>query len=179
MEAVAEINRARELDPLTMSDLRARALVLIIFRQNAEALELQKKIVEQNKDRPGPHESLGGLYIRVGQYREAIAEYQEAIRLGKDNAGMQMALAAAYAHLGERDKAREILARYESEDISPVTLATVYVALGERDQTFAALEKAYAAHDQTLIWLRGEWEFDVLHDDPRFKDLVHRIGLDS
>lgn len=60
-----------------------------------------------------------------------------------------------------------------------MTLATVYVALGERDKAFAALEKAYAAHDQTLIWLRGEWEFDVLHDDPRFKDLVHRIGLDS
>ena len=91
---------------------------------------------------------------------------------------MQILLATAYAHMGERDKAREILERYESEkDLSPVTLAWVYVALGERDKTFAALEKAYAAHDQTLIWLRGEWEFDVLHDDPRFQDLARRMGL--
>jgi Flp pilus assembly protein TadD len=179
VEAVAEYNRSRELDPLSTSDLEARALVLAVFRQNAEALELQKQIVEQNKDRPGAHERLGLLYVRVGQYREAIAAYQEAIRLGKNNAGTQILLAVAYAHMSERDKAGEILERYESgkEYVSPVALAKVYVALGERDKTFAALEKAYAAHDQTLIWLRGEWEFDVLHDDPRFQDLARRIGL--
>lgn len=178
VEAVAEMSRVRELDPLAMSASQARVNVLSIFRQNAEAIELQKKIVELNKSHPGSHERLGTLYIRVGQYREAIAEYQETIKLGKDNVGTQMLLAEAYAHMGERDKALEILERYEGkEDLSPVTLAMVYVALGERDKTFAALEKAYAEHDQNLIWLRGEWEFDVLHDDPRFVDLAQRIGL--
>ena len=180
VEAVAEISRVRELDPLAMSASQARINVLSIFRQNAEALELQKKLVELDKSRPAAHERLGTLCVRVGQYGEAIAAYQEAIKLGKVNTGTQMLLAGAYAHMGERDKAREIIQRYEGkEDVSPVTLAMVYVALGDRDQTFAALEKGYAAHDQTLIWLRSEWEFDLLHDDPRFKDLVHRIGLDS
>jgi serine/threonine-protein kinase len=179
VEGVAEINRARELDPLAMSASQARLNVLSIFRQNAEALELQKQIVDQNKDHPGGHERLGTLYIRVGRYREAIAAYQEAIRLGKNNAGMQILLAAAYAYLGERDKVQKIIEPYESgkEYVSPATLATVYVALGERDKTFAALEKAYAAHDQTLIWLRSAWEWEVLHDDPRFQDLVRRVGL--
>jgi serine/threonine-protein kinase len=177
-ESVAELERARYLDPLSMSDSDVRLITLTMYRQNAEALDLAKKILELNKSHPGAHERLGTLYVRVGQYREAIAEYQETIKLGKDNAGTQILLAAAYAHMGERVKAREILERYESEkDLSPVTLAMVYVALGERDKTFAALEKAYAAHDQTLIWLRGEWEFDVLHDDPRFQDLARRIGL--
>ena len=181
VEAVAEINRARELDPLKMSDLQARRTVLMIFRQNDEALELQKQIVEVDKNHPRAHEDLGALYIRVGQYREAIAAYQESIRLGNTSAGLRIAMAAAYAHLGDHDKARALFEPYESgrEYLSPVTLATVYVALGERDKAFAALEKAYAMHDITLIWLRGEWEFDVLHEDPRFKDLVHRIGLDS
>jgi len=180
-EAVAEINRANELDPLSISARWGRVTTLAIFRQNAEALDLAKKILELDKSNPGAHERVGTLYTRVGQYREAIAAYQEAIRLGKNNAGTQILLGAAYAHLGERDKAREILERYESgkEYVSPVTLAMVYVALGERDQAFAALEKAYAAHDQNLIWLRGEWEFDVLHDDPRFQDLARRIGLYS
>lgn len=178
VEAVAEMSRVRELDPLSMSASQARVNVLSIFRQNAEALELQKKVVELDKSHPGPHERLGTLYVRVGQYREAIAEYQETIKLGKVNAGTQILLAGAYAHMGERDKAREILERYEGkEDVSPATLAMVYVALGERDKTFAALEKAYAEHDQRLIWLRGEWEFDVLHDDPRFVNLARRIGL--
>lgn len=179
-EAVAELERARYLDPLLMSENDVRLISLIMYRQNAEALDLAKKILELNKSHPGMQERVGTLYTRVGQYREAIAAYQEAIKLGKNNAGTQLLLAAAYAHLGERDKAREILERYEGEeDVSPVTLAMVYVPLGERDQAFAALEKAYAAHDQNLIWLRGEWEFDVLHEDPRFKDLAHRIGLDS
>ena len=160
-----------------MSDSEVRLITLTMYRQNAEAIDLAKKILELNKSHPSAHERLGTLYVRVGQYREAIAAYQEAIKLGKDNAGTQMLLAEAYAHMGERDKAREILERYQSENLSPVTLAMVYVALGERDQTFAELEKAYAAHDQTLIWLRGEWEFDVLHDDPRFQDLARRIGL--
>jgi serine/threonine protein kinase/Flp pilus assembly protein TadD len=178
-EAVAEIDRANELDPLSISARWGRVTTLAIFRQNAEALDLAKKILELDKSNPGAHERVGALYTRVGQHREAIAAYQEAIRLGKNSAGTQILLGAAYAHLGERDKAREILERYESgkEYVSPVTLAMVYVALGERDQAFAALEKAYAAHDQTLIWLRGEWEFDVLHDDPRFQDLVRRVGL--
>jgi len=176
-ESVAELERARDLDPLSMSDSEVRLITLTMYRQNAEAIDLAKKILELNKSHPSAHERLGTLYVRVGQYREAIAAYQEAIKLGKDNAGTQMLLAEAYAHMGERDKAREILERYQSENLSPVTLAMVYVALGERDQTFAELEKAYAAHDQTLIWLRGEWEFDVLHDDPRFQDLARRIGL--
>jgi serine/threonine-protein kinase len=178
-ESVSELERARYLDPLSTSASDVRLAALLMFRQNAEALDLAKKILELNKSDPGAHEGIGTLYVRVGQYREAIAAYQEAMKLGKNNAGTQLLLAAAYAHMGERDKAREILERYESgkEYVSPVTLAMVYVALGERDQTFASLEKAYAAHDQTLIWLRGEWEFDVLHDDPRFVSLAQRIGL--
>jgi serine/threonine-protein kinase len=178
-EAVAEINRANELDPLSIPSRWGRVTQLAIFRQNAEALDLAKKILELDKSNPGAYERVGTLSVRVGQYREAIAAYQEVIKLGKNNAGTQILLAAAYAHMGERDKARELIERYESgkEYLSPVTLATVHVALGERDQAFALLEKAYAARDQTLIWLRGEWEFDVLHDDPRFQDLARRVGL--
>jgi eukaryotic-like serine/threonine-protein kinase len=178
-EAVAELNRARELDPLSISSSQARVNALAIFRQNAEALDLAKKILELDKSNPNAQESVGQFYTRVGQYREAIAAYQESIKLGNNSPDVQILLGAAYAHLGERDKARTILERYESgkEYNSPVDLAVLHVALGERDQAFAALENAYAAHDQQLIWLRGEWEFDVLHSDPRFQDLVRRVGL--
>jgi tetratricopeptide (TPR) repeat protein len=178
-EALAELDRARELDPLSISASQARLDALAMFRQNAEALDLAKKILELDKSNPRAQEAVGLFYSRVGQYREAIAAYQEEIKLGDNSPDVQIVLGAAYAKSGERDKARAILERYESgkEYISPVDLAVLHVALGERDQAFAALEKAYAAHDQQLIWLRGEWEFDVLHSDPRFQDLVRRVGL--
>jgi tetratricopeptide (TPR) repeat protein len=136
-------------------------------------------MLERDKSNPNLHLSVGEFYARLGRYREAIAAYQEAIKLGESGPDAQILLGAAYAKGGERDKARAILKRFETgnEYVSPVGLAVLHVALGERDQAFASLEAAYAAHDQQLIWLRGEWEFDPLHSDPRFEDLVRRVGL--
>jgi eukaryotic-like serine/threonine-protein kinase len=178
-EAVAEFNRARELDPLSQSANWSVMVGLAIFRQNDQALEVAKRMLELDKSNPNLHLSVGEFYARLGRYREAIAAYQEAIKLGESGPDAQILLGAAYAKGGERDKARAILKRFETgkEYVSPVGLAILHFALGEREQGFASLEAAYAAHDQQLIWLRGEWEFDVLHDDPRFEDLVRRVGL--
>jgi eukaryotic-like serine/threonine-protein kinase len=178
-EAVAEFNRAWELNPLSTSPNQRRLIALYIFRQNDQALEVAKKLLEENPTKPSAHWQLGNCYYRVGRYREAIAAFQQAERLGDKSADMQIALACAYAKLGEREKAREILGRYESgkEHATPFGLATIYLALGEVDRAFAALEASYAQHDQQLIYLVGEQEFDTLHDDPRFQDLARRVGL--
>jgi tetratricopeptide (TPR) repeat protein len=178
-ECVAEWNRVRELDPLSLSANQAVLVALSMFRQNEQALEVAQKILELNPTNPDAHTRVGQFYTRLGRYREAIAAYQEAIRLGDDSPDAQNLLGYAYAKAGETKKARAILERYESgkEYCSPVGLAVLHLGLGERDQAFAALEAAYAAHDQQLIWLRGEWTFDELHSDPRFEDLARRVGL--
>jgi tetratricopeptide (TPR) repeat protein len=152
---------------------------LSIFRKNEQALEVAKKILEADQQNPDAHTSVGEFYARLGRYREAIAAYQEAIKLGDDSPDAQALLAYSYAGAGEPDKARAILKRYESgnEYCSPVALAIIHLALGDRDKAFASLEAAYAAHDQQLIWLRGEWRFDDLHSDLRFQDLARRVGL--
>jgi tetratricopeptide (TPR) repeat protein len=176
---VAEFNRAWDLDPLSTSPYQRRFVALTIFRQNDQALEVAKKLLELNPSKPGAQVRLGQMYSRVGRYREAIAAYQEALKLGDKTPDLQFLLACAYAKSGERDQAREILERYESgkEHMTPFGLAGIHVALGELDQAFGALEAAYAQHDQQLIYLLGEWEFDALHDDPRFQDLARRVGL--
>jgi serine/threonine protein kinase/Flp pilus assembly protein TadD len=178
-EAVVELDRVRELDPLAPSAKWAVINRLSMLRQNEPALDAAKKLLELDQGSPDAQIRVGTLYLRLGRYREAIAAYQEAIKLGEDNPDSQILLGAAYARSGERDKTRAILKRLETgkEYVSPVGFAVLHFALGERDQGFAALEAAYAAHDQQLIWLRGEWEFDQLHSDPRFEDLVRRIGL--
>jgi hypothetical protein len=88
-------------------------------------------------------------------------------------------LAGSYARSGERDKALASLQRLQSgkEYCSPVDFAVIYMGLGQRDQAFAALEAAFAAHDQQLMGLRGAFQFDELHGDPRFQDLARRVGL--
>ena len=109
----------------------------------------------------------------------AIAAYREAIKLGDSSPDTQIYLGAAYAKAGERGKAQAILKRLETgkEYVSPEALAILHVALGQREQAFALLEHAYAAHDKQLIFLGVEPEFDPLRSDPRFQDLVRRVGL--
>ena len=63
------------------------------------------------------------------------------------------------------------------EYVSPAELSLLYAALGEREQAFASLEKAYAAHDLQLQFLGVDASFDSLRSDPRFQDLMRRVGL--
>lgn len=112
-------------------------------------------------------------------YGEAIATYQEIMRRGGDSTGLQIYLGAAYARSGEREKALEILKQLEmgKESSESGELPVLYVALGEREKAFASLEKAYAAHNAQLQFLKVESNFDSLRDDPRFQDLLRRVGL--
>ncbi len=178
-EAVAEINRARELDPLAKSSLGARLAILGIYRQNDQALEAAKEILRMDQTDPNAHIRVGGFYARLGKNAEAIASYLEAVRLGDESGDAQLLLAEAYAKSGQRDKALEILKRFETGKLysSPLGLANLHLALGDVERTFALLEEAYAMHDQQLIWLRGSWEWDSIRSDPRFEDLVRRVGL--
>lgn len=178
-EAVVEINRAQQLDPLKMSMAVARVTVLAIYRQDDQALEGAKQILQVNPNLPGAHIDVGQFYARLGRNAEAIDSYLEAIRLGDESGDAQILLGWAYAKAGQRDKAREILTRFETGKLqgSPVGLAMIHLALGDVERTFAMLEEAYAMHDQQLIWLRGAWEFDTIRSDSRFEDLVRRVGL--
>jgi eukaryotic-like serine/threonine-protein kinase len=178
-EAAAEFKRASELDPLATSPLQARVGLLGMFRQNEQALEGAKKLVEEDPGNSRRQENLGMFYARLGKNREAIAAFQESARLGNKSPDVDIQLGWCYAKLGEREKTREILKRFElgKEYASPFGLATLHLALDEVDQAFAALEDAYAMHDQQLIYLRGEWTLDNWHADPRFQSLIQRMGL--
>jgi len=112
-------------------------------------------------------------------YPEAVAFYQEAIKLGDNSPSIQVYLGATYAKAGEREKAQAILKRLQTskEYVSPGELAVLYAALGEREQAFASLERAYAAHDLQLQYLGVDPPFDSLRSDPHFQDLARRVGL--
>jgi hypothetical protein len=91
----------------------------------------------------------------------------------------QIYLGAAYARAGERGRARALLKRLETskEYVSPGELAVLYAALGEHESAFASLERSYAAHDLQLKYLGVDPALDPLRSDPRFQDLMRRVGL--
>ena len=109
----------------------------------------------------------------------AVAAYEEAVRLGLDSPTTQGRLAAAYARAGERERALGILTQLQARksSVSPVELAIVYTSLGNKEQAFASLEQAHASRDPQLQLIGAVPVFDPLRADPRFTELVRRIGL--
>ncbi len=180
-QAITEIKRIRELDPLSPPVNAVVGYTFYFARQYDQAIEVLKKTLELDHNYDFAYLYIGYSYAAKGTYAEAVNAYREAIKLGGDTPSRQIFLGAAYARAGEQARARDILKRLQtSKDyVSPGELAILYAALNEREQAFASLECAYSAHDLQLQFLRVDPAFDSLRDDPRFADLLRRIGLAS
>lgn len=177
-EAIAEIKRARELDPLSLVANWEVGYRFLLARQNDQAIEVARKLIELDQNYPNSYALLGYGLEAKGQYAEAIATYQKAIKLGNRNPDLQIYLGTAYAKAGERKKARTILKQLEADKfVSPGALAALYLALGEREQALAALERAYSMHDNQLMFLATTPHFDPLRAEPGFLDLMRRVGF--
>ena len=178
-EAITETQRARELDPLSIWASTNVGSIYHFAGQYDKAIEEFNKTLELDRNFPLVHVYLGYVYAAKGDYKQAISEYKEAIRLGHDSPSVQIYLGAAYSYAGERDQAESILRHLESSKdyVSPVELALLYESLGKRDEAFASLEKGYQAHDLQFSWANTDPAFNSLRSDPRFQNLMTRIGL--
>jgi TolB-like protein/lipopolysaccharide biosynthesis regulator YciM len=178
-QAIAEINRARELDPLSLPLNTTVAYRFYYARRYEQALTRLQQTLELDPNYPSAQISLGNIYLAQSRLAEAIAAYEKAIKLGTDTTSVQISLGAAYAQAGERARAQAILRQLQTSRIyvSPGELAALYAALGEREQALASLERAYVAHDPQLQFLGIDPTLDSLRNEPRFADLLRRVGL--
>ena len=178
-QAITEITRARELDPLSPGVNATVGFILLSAGRHDQAREALEKTLELDRAYPYAHLYLGHLYTAQKNYSAAIAAYQQAVTLGLDVPPTQISLGAAYAHAGQADRARAKLAelRSSTEHVSRGELAILLVALGEREQAFTSLEDAYRARDLHLQQLGVDPGFDSVRTDPRFQDLLRRVGL--
>lgn len=114
-------------------------------------------------------------------YKEALTQFQEAIRLSGGSAVMKAALGHAYALSGRQEEAEKVLdeLNYLSKQkyVSPADIALIYVALNRKNEAFQWLEKAYEERSSTLVYLKVDPAFDDLRSDSRFSDLLRRVGL--
>jgi tetratricopeptide (TPR) repeat protein len=112
---------------------------------------------------------------------EAIAACQQAVKLSGNAPSRAVGLGEAYAAAGKKPEAQELLEQLREQStqiyVSPIFLARLYLASGEREQALARLREAYEGRDPFLVWLNVERAFDPLRDDPRFQDLLRRIGF--
>lgn len=178
-EAIAEARRAKELDPLSIRIDIWVFNTLFFARRYDEARDVLKQMRELDANHPLILYYFAATSAAMGQYPEAIAAYKEGMRLGDDGTSARIYLGHAYARAGRLEKARAILKELQRtrQYVSPAELAILYVGLGEREQAFASLERAYAAHDLQLQYLGVDPAFDPLRPDPRFADLMRRVGL--
>ncbi|HJY85960.1 MAG TPA: protein kinase [Candidatus Acidoferrales bacterium] len=180
-EAIAEAQRATELDPLSLVMNANLGVVLYYAGHLDEAIRQGLRTVELDPNFYIAHFNLGLAYRKAGLFDKAIAELERARALSGNNPMPLAALGATYGFSGRKTDAEKVLIELRElskrDYVSPYLLAGVYVGLGERKQAIEWLEKAYEQRDSLLPWIKVAPTFDSLRWDPRFQDLLRRIGL--
>ncbi len=183
-EALAQLEQLKERDPINLRQLlTTRGIILAWAKRFDESLgEFQKaQAIDQNIK--VEDFSLGYAYGGKGLDKEAAAHFKNAVELvgGDEKYSLPLVfLAASYAKIPEKQaEARTILNKLEFMKgyVSPATMAIIYVALKDNDKALEALEKAYLEKDLQLRFIGVGYEYDRLRQDPRFADLIKRIGL--
>jgi serine/threonine protein kinase len=180
-QAVAEMQRARELDPLRLLTNISLGATFYNARRYGEATAALNKALELDSNAPITHAWLGIVEAGKGSYSEAVAAYRQAMRFGDGTAATQCYFGYSLAKTGKRADALAILDRLQktSDFVPTASLAILYAGLGEREPALGALERAFAARDPQLQYLNVEPHYDSLREDSRFQNLVRCVGLPS
>jgi len=154
---------------------------LLTAGEYGSAVEQWKRTFELAPTFPEPHFLVSKAYWSKGLYPEAISEAQKAAsysgRTPRYVAGVGYAFAAAGKRAEAHDIIDELARSSKSGNVSPYYIAGIYSTLGERDQAFEWLEKAYQLRDSELTWIMIDQSLDNIRSDPRYADLLRRMGL--
>jgi TolB-like protein/Flp pilus assembly protein TadD len=180
-EARDQIERARNLDPLSVLIASDMGFELYYDRQYEEAAAALKEAISTNPGAALPHFWLGRVYQALGRYDDAASEYRAA---GSGVGAWPPALSGLghmHAIAGQRAEAHDVLRRLgemaKRGYVSPYAQALVYLGLGDRAQTYQWLELALEERANWMVWLLKDPRWDPLRGDPRFESIVQRVGF--
>jgi tetratricopeptide (TPR) repeat protein len=181
-EARAEAEMAVERDPLSLLMNMTAALNFYLSRQYESAVEQLHKVIEMEANFVAARSVLGSVYVQQGLYDEALREYEKALELSKGvtvaEASLKALIASAHARSGKKVEAERLFGEVlNTGSVSLYSIAGVWAALGEKDKAFASLNQAFSQRDVQLVSLKVDPTLDSLRDDPRFPELVSRVGL--
>jgi TolB-like protein/DNA-binding winged helix-turn-helix (wHTH) protein len=180
-EAFAEIERARQLDPLSLIIAADNGAILYFSRQYSRAIEQCKAVLNTEPGFPRAH-ILVFAYAQEGKYDAALADL-DALRRTGILPGNSTMLAYIYGRSGEMTKAKEALDALEKanrkEPLDPAMFAIAHIGMNNPDQAMAYLQAAYDQHSNTMTTLKVDPIYDPLRRDPRFQDLLRRVGFSN
>jgi len=182
-DSFSQIQKARELDPLSISINFSVGWRLYMARKYDQAIAQLQDTLEMDPTYELPHLVVGQAYEQKGDYVHAIPELMKAVELSHGTPLMVSALAYAYGKSGNHVEGERLLASLESksktEYVAPYYFAIACVGLGRRDEAIDWLEKALADRSNGLVFLKVEPELDDLRSDSRFIALQQKLGFPS
>jgi adenylate cyclase len=180
-EAVQEMKKALELEPASLVMNTFMGATLYYAGRYDEAIDQCRRTIEMDPNFAVAHWHLGLAYEEKQALDAATEEFKKAISLSGGSPLMRAALSRAYAQSQKKHEANEMLDKLnelsKQQYVSPYEVATIYIALGNSEQAFQLLEEAYAEHSFHLVYLNVSPQFKSVRSDPRFQDLVQRLGL--
>jgi serine/threonine-protein kinase len=181
-EAINELKIAQQFDPLSVSIPANIGWALYIAGRFDEAEAQIKSVLERDPNFPRALMNLGEVYEEQGKYDDAIAAYQKSKQLSGDFLA-DMALGHVYAKSGRKAEALKIVEDLEEKvrqkQVSPFLPAVVYAGLNDNDKAFYWLERAYQERSNWLTLIKIGRRLKALNQDPRFDDLLKRIGFET
>jgi serine/threonine-protein kinase len=181
-EAISTVKKALELDPVSLGIITDLGVIYYFARQYDKAIEQYQKALELDPGFIRVYVTLGSSYGQKGMYEQAIDMIQKAIDLSGDRAKIA-ALGRVYALSGKKAEAHNIIDELKELSkkryISPYCLALIYASMDEKDSGMEYLNQAYVEHVSELIYLRVDPFLDKLRSDPRFKNLLKRVCLET
>lgn len=180
-EAIAEIKRALELDPLSLPANLELGCASYYGRQYDQAIKQFRETLTMDSNSPLSYLGIGRAYGQKKMYQEAIAELSKGKTISGDWPPIVAELAYAYGASGKKAEARRLLQELREQTsrryVDPYLMAMVFVGLSDKEQAFAWLDKAYDERSGWLPWLKVEPKWDILRTDARFTVLLRRIGF--
>jgi TolB-like protein/DNA-binding winged helix-turn-helix (wHTH) protein/Flp pilus assembly protein TadD len=179
-EAIAEIRKAQELDPLSAVIATDLGKELYFVRRYDEALVELRRALELDPNFVSAHNWISDTLLEKRLYSDAVVELEKTRPFREERVYIRQT-AYLYARMGRRAEARTALAKSlqlsKGKQVSSGAVALTYAALGDKDESFQWLEKAYTERSSFMTSLKYWSVFDQLRGDPRFGDLLRRVGL--
>ena len=180
-DGIDTMSKALQLDPLSVHYSEWLTRYLLYSGDYDATIALGMKTIEMDELCHRARHYIGSAYLAMGDAEKALMWYQRAQALEKSVRSWDAMIVRALAALGQKDEAEAILQRLEEESkqryMRAEIIAMGYAAIGDADKAFASLERAFQSHSAGLIYLHIDPGYYPLKNDPRFADLVKRIGL--